>query len=149
MQVVATYNCQIDDATCCTLPLRCTARGTMPWQHSKWCLMTIRNNMYGKTTCKMQLSPPTQDALGRGNMYVRLVPFPAVTYQTQANCHLERPVGLIFTKKKSLTELQKNKTCSHDSRAKAVLKEVKILHLLQFACIVLGALVHRQGGVDS
>lgn len=99
MQVVATYNCQIDDATCCTLPLRCTARGTMPWQHSKWSLMPIRNNMYGKKTCKMQLSPATEDALGRGNMYVRLVPFPAVTYQTQANCHLERPVGLIFTKK--------------------------------------------------
>lgn len=148
MQVVATYNCQIDDATCCTLPLRCTARGMMPWQHSKWSLMPIRNNMYGKKTCKMQLSPATEDALGRGNMYVRLVPFPAVTYQTQVNCHLERPVGLIFTKKIT-HRIAKKQTCSHDSRAKAVLKEVKILHLLQFACIVLGTLVHRQGGVNS
>lgn len=92
------------------------------------CFIEIRYNEYGKTTSNMQLSPPTEDALERGNTCVRQVPFPAVTYQTQGNCHLERPVGLTFTQNNHIQDCKT--TYSHGSLVKAVLKEVKILHLL-------------------
>lgn len=94
----ATCNCQMDDATCCTLPLRCTAGGRTPCRHDKRRLTDVAI----KKSNNLQLSPPAGGAEGRGSTCVRQVPFPAVTYQTQANRRVGRPVGLTFTEQ-SLT----------------------------------------------
>lgn len=62
--------------------------------HSSFFLRIQNTYKRRKSDLKGWLSPPEEGALGRGSRCVHQAPYPAVTSQTQGNCHLGRPVCL-------------------------------------------------------
>lgn len=110
----------------------------------------IQFTMFTRKFITIQPSPPEEDALGRGNRCVHLVPYPAVTSQTQGNHHLGRPVCFQKQSCKYFAKYWNLKENAYVTvQLQLIIGQQQMSHLLQFAGIVLSTLVDRQRGVDG